>query len=213
MAGVGTAALVLGGMGLVGGAISAGKASDASDRASAQQAQMAAADLGFRQQVYADQKAKEAENEAYTKPIRSFFLKQAMGPDNTFYNENQGNIKQGYVNANVGLKENLARTGMTDSGLGAAAEQSMQISQARDLSRAWMQGKQQKLALAGQLLGMAPNPGNVMGAAQMVGQGYGNLAGMYGQQAGMYGQAAAQAWAGAGQSLNNAGMMYALGHK
>lgn len=202
MAGVGTA-VAFGAASLIGGAMSAGKAQKSADAARVSQERMAAADLGFRQMVYNEEKQRRAEQDAYIKPIRNALTAKAFSQDNPFFQDQKGLIERGYTNAGVATEEKLGQNGQRDGGLGAAMRQGLEINKARDLSTAWKQGKQQQLALAGQLLGM-PQDARPLEAANGVGQAYGNFANMYGQNAQLFQGMANSAWGSAAQGAGNA---------
>lgn len=193
---------VVAGAGVVGGMMSAGKAQSSADNARASQERMAAADLGFRQMVYNEEKQRRADQDAYIKPIRNALTAKAFSQDNPFFQDQKGMIERGYTNANMAMEEKLAQSGQRDAGLGAAMRQGSEINKARDLSTAWKQGKQQQLALAGQLLGM-PGDANPLGAAQGVGQAYANFGNMYGQNAAMFQGMAQQGWGAAGSAAGS----------
>lgn len=180
---MGGSAAISGGMGMA----SSSKAAKQQDRAMAQEAAAREKDLAFRQQMYQEEKA-------FYDPMRQELRSMAMSKDPIGYAKTSSEIKKQYSDA---LRNITAMGG--NSGLAGSAGRQAQFGQAQDLTKAYDEGVQKRLALL-QGMGMG---GNQLQYGTNVSSGMENMAGMYGNRATMYGNLAASGAAAAGQAISS----------
>jgi len=182
------AALVMGGTTLASagmGASSAKKAGSMQERAMAQQAAAAQADLDFRKKLAADEKA-------FVQPVREKVRTAALSDRPLGYDQSSGEIKKQYSD----VIRNVTAGGNFNSGLAGGAGRQAMFGQAQDLTKAYDAGQLAKLNLQTQFLGMDQSTSlglNVGGAYQNIGNMYGDNAKTFGNLAGMGSAAAANA--------------------
>jgi len=182
------AALILGGTTLASagiGASSAKKAGSMQERAMAQQAAAAQADLDFRRKVYQDEKA-------FTQPVREKVRTAALSDRPLGYDQSSGEIKKQYSD----VIRNVTAGGNFNSGLAGGAGRQAMFGQAQDLTKAFDAGQLARLNLQTQFLGFdqsTPLAMNVGGAYQNQGNMYGENAKTFGNIAGLASAATANA--------------------
>lgn len=167
------------------GASSAKKAGSMQERAMAQQAAAAQADLEFRKKLAADEKA-------FIQPVREKVRTAALSDRPLGYDQSSGEIKKQYSDT----LRNLGAGGNFNSGLAGGAGRQAMFGQAQDLTKAFDAGQLAKLNLQTSFLGMdqsTPLGLNVGGAYQNIGNMYGDNAKTFGNLAGMGSAAAANA--------------------